>query len=113
MNKTFWLAALNRAIRTMAQTAIAAIGSAALIESINWWTVLSASLVAGVLSILTSIATGLPEVQIEERKPPNKPKITVKAYEDYDEDGSPIVDKPCEACDLTPYLEGVDNDGAD
>lgn len=113
MTKTFWLAALNRAVRTMAQTALAAIGSAALIESINWWTVLSASLVAGVLSILTSIATGLPEAQIEERKPPDRPMITVKAYEDYDEDGSPIVDKPCEACDLTPYLEGGDNDGAD
>lgn len=113
MKKTFWLAALNRAIRTMAQTAIAAIGSAALIESINWWTVLSASLVAGVLSVLTSIATGLPEAKIERRKPPDRPMITVKAYEDYDEDGSPIVDKPCDACDLTQYLEGGEDNGAD
>lgn len=58
----FVKAALIRAARTMAQTAIATIGSAAVIESVNWQMVASATLLAGVLSLLTSIATGLPEV---------------------------------------------------
>lgn len=49
-----------RAIKTMAQTAIATIGSAAVLSEVNWPVVLSASAAAGVLSVLTSIA-GLPE----------------------------------------------------
>ena len=52
-----------RAIRTMAQTAIATIGSAAIIADVDWQIVLSASVLSGILSILTSIATGLPEVE--------------------------------------------------
>lgn len=63
--KEFWKAAAIRAIRTIAQTAIAAIGSAAVLAEVNWGVVLSASAVAGILSILTSIATGLPEVGSE------------------------------------------------
>lgn len=59
----FWKCAVIRAIRTMAQTAVATIGSAVVIEAVDWRIVLSASLLAGVLSILTSIATGLPEVE--------------------------------------------------
>ena len=51
-----------RALKTVAQTAIATIGTSALLEEINWWIVLSASLVAGILSLLTSIA-GLPELE--------------------------------------------------
>lgn len=61
----FWKSAINRAIRTIAQTALATIGSAALLESINWRVVVSASILAGILSLLTSIATGLPEVPKE------------------------------------------------
>lgn len=62
MNKAFWRAALIRAIRTVCQTAIATIGTTALIEEVNWLLVLSSAALAGLLSILNSIATGLPEV---------------------------------------------------
>lgn len=62
MTKTFFRAALIRAVRTIAQTAVATIGTAALISDVNWVAVISASALAGVLSLLTSIATGLPEV---------------------------------------------------
>ncbi len=61
-NGNWWKAALIRAIKTMAQTAIATIGTSALIESVNWLMVLSASGLAGILSLLTSLA-GLPEVE--------------------------------------------------
>ena len=57
-------AALIRAIRTVAQTAIATIGTAAVLQEINWVMVASASVVAGILSVLTSIA-GLPECKGE------------------------------------------------
>ena len=58
-----WIKAAGiRAIKTMAQTAIATIGAAALLTDVDWSVVLSASLLAGMLSILTSIA-GLPECQ--------------------------------------------------
>lgn len=62
MDRAFWKAAGIRALRTIAQTAVATMGTAALITEVNWVQVLSASALAGVLSILTSIATGLPEV---------------------------------------------------
>ncbi len=62
-NTTQWIkAAAIRAIKTFAQTMIATIGTSAVIESVNWQIVLSASLLASLLSILTSIA-GLPEVE--------------------------------------------------
>ena len=54
---------LIRAARTVAQTAIATIGSAVAMSDVNWLLVGSASLLAGILSILTSIVTGLPEVE--------------------------------------------------
>lgn len=58
-----WLkAAAIRAVKTVAQTAIATIGASATIGEVNWAMVGSASLLSGVVSILTSIA-GIPEVQ--------------------------------------------------
>lgn len=67
MNKNWWACAGIRALKTLAQTAIATIGSAALISSVAWKVVVSASVLAGALSILTSIA-GLPEVEVEEEE---------------------------------------------
>ena len=59
--KEFWKAAALRAIRTICQTAIATIDTAAVLSDINWVMVGSASAVAGILSILTSVVTGIPE----------------------------------------------------
>lgn len=58
-----WIrAALVRAVKTIAQTAVATIGAAAVLSDVNWLMVVSASLLSGLLSILTSVA-GLPEVK--------------------------------------------------
>ena len=66
MNKTWVKAALVRAVKTMAQTAVSLLGTGAMgILDVDWLAVISASALAGILSILTSIA-GLPEVQLEE-----------------------------------------------
>ena len=62
MTKEFWKAAAIRAIRTVAQTAIATIGTTAMIQDVNWAVVGSTALLAGLLSVLTSIVTGIPEV---------------------------------------------------
>ena len=51
-----------RAIKTVAQTALATVGTAAMLSDVNWFMVVSASVLAGVLSLLTSVA-GLPEVE--------------------------------------------------
>ena len=61
-NKKWWIAALTRAIKTMAQTAVATIGTAAVLGEVNWTMVASAAVLAAVLSLLTSLA-GLPEVK--------------------------------------------------
>ena len=53
-----------RAVKTMSQTAIATIGSAAVISAVDWRVALSATVLAGILSLLTSLA-GLPEVKEE------------------------------------------------
>jgi hypothetical protein len=65
--KEFMIAALIRAVRTFAQTFISMIAVGAAFSEIDWLRVLSVSGVAFVLSIMTSLATGLPEV---EQKPP-------------------------------------------
>ena len=79
MTKEFFRAALIRAIRTVAQAALAMIPAAATLADVNWLTVLSTAALAGIVSILTSIATGLPEV-VEEH-----PTITFLAHEIEDE----------------------------
>jgi hypothetical protein len=60
MTKQWWKAAGIRAIRTVAQTAIASIGTSVVLSNVNWLAVASASVLAGILSLLTSVA-GLPE----------------------------------------------------
>lgn len=60
-NKAWWKASLIRCVRTVAQTAVATIGTAAVLGDVNWVAVGSAAVLAGVLSLLTSIA-GLPEL---------------------------------------------------
>lgn len=62
MNKAWWKAAGIRAIKTIAQTAVATIGTSAVISEVNWVMVASASVLAGILSLLTSVA-GLPELE--------------------------------------------------
>ncbi len=63
--KEWFKAAGIRAIKTIAQTAIATIGTAAVLGDVNWVMVASAAALAGVLSLLTSVATGLPEMNNE------------------------------------------------
>lgn len=69
MDKAYWSkwlkAASVRAVKTIAQTAIATVGTAAVMGDVNWAMVGSAAALSGVLSLLTSIA-GLPEVQAGE-----------------------------------------------
>ena len=65
MNKRWWKAAGIRAIKTVAQTAVATIGTCAVLSEVNWLQVASAAVLAGILSLLTSVA-GLPEVEEEE-----------------------------------------------
>ena len=60
--KEWFHAAGIRAVKTVAQTAVATIGTAAVMGAVDWKVVLSASVLAGILSMLTSVA-GLPEVE--------------------------------------------------
>lgn len=78
INKVWMKAAGVRAVKTMAQTAIATIGSAAVLSSVDWKMVVSAAVLAGLLSLLTSVA-GLPEVT-------GPSELTTKEAEGEDED---------------------------
>lgn len=60
-SKEWWAAALVRALKTLCQTAIATIGTSMALEEVNWIAVASASVLAALLSLLTSLG-GLPEV---------------------------------------------------
>lgn len=62
MTKKWFRAAGVRALKTVCQTAVAMIGTSAVLSSVDWKMVLSASVLAGILSLLTSVA-GLPEVE--------------------------------------------------
>ena len=62
LNKKWWKAAGIRAIKTVAQAAVATIGTAAAMGQVDWKFVASASALAGILSLLTSVA-GLPELE--------------------------------------------------
>lgn len=63
MGKEFWKAAGIRALRTVCQTAVAMIPASAMIQEVDWITVVSTAALAGVMSIFTSVATKLPEVE--------------------------------------------------
>ena len=63
-NKRWWKAALVRAVKTVAQAAVAMIPAAVTITQVDWLTVLGTAALAGVVSLLTSLA-GLPEVEDE------------------------------------------------
>ena len=68
MRKRTWIySALIRAIKTMAQTTVAMIGTAAVIADVDWKYTVSAAILAGILSILTSLG-GLPEVETDDIK---------------------------------------------
>ena len=84
MNKEFWLASLIRAIRTVCQTAVATIGTAMVVSEVDWKYVVSASALAGLLSMLTSIATGLPEVEYAEHVYMSKEEPDDSWVDDYE-----------------------------
>lgn len=64
MSKQWWKAAGVRALKTVAQTAVATIGTSVVLGDVQWVVVASASVLAGILSLLTSVA-GLPELKEE------------------------------------------------
>ena len=74
MTLEFWKDAGIRALKTICQTALALMGMATVLQDVDWLYVLSASALAGLLSLLTSVAVGLPEVSItkEEKKKETK-----------------------------------------
>ena len=96
MNKQFWKATLNRAVRTIAQTAVAMIGTSVVMSDVKWEMVISASLLSGILSVLTSISTGLPEVEYSQHIYMSKEEPDDSEVEDYEVfdygDGEEFVD---------------------
>lgn len=65
-NKNWWKAAGRRALRTVAQTALATIGTTYVLTDVDWLLVLNTTALAGILSVLTSIIKGIPEADEEE-----------------------------------------------
>lgn len=65
-NKNWWKAAAWRALRTVAQTALATIGTTSVLTGVDWLLVLNTTALAGIFSVLTSIIKGIPEVDEEE-----------------------------------------------
>lgn len=65
-NKNWWKAAAWRALRTVAQTALATIGTTSVLTGVDWLLVLNTTALAGILSVLTSIIKGIPEAEEEE-----------------------------------------------
>ena len=64
MSKKWWKAAGIRSLKTICQTAVATIGTATVLEEVNWLMIISASILAGILSLLTSLG-GLPELEVK------------------------------------------------
>lgn len=62
LSTKWWAAAGVRCLKTICQCAVASIGTAAVLSEVNWLAVVSASVLAGILSLLTSLA-GLPEIE--------------------------------------------------
>lgn len=69
MNKQWLKSAMVRSLKTISQTAIATIGTSYVLSDVDWRIVASASILAGVLSVLTSVA-GLPEVEMDKEELP-------------------------------------------
>lgn len=65
MTKEFWRAALIRCLHTMAQTALGLLGAGAVLSDVDWLQTLSAAALAGLISLLKSIAVGMPETNRE------------------------------------------------
>ena len=78
MTLEFWKAAGIRALKTICQTAIAIIGVATVVQEVDWLYLLSASALAGLMSLLTSIRWGLPEID-DKVKTEKEKKTTKKA----------------------------------
>lgn len=62
--KKFSRAVAIRAIKTVCQTAVGGIGAAAVMGGVDWWYVASSAALAGIVSVLMSVGTGLPEVKL-------------------------------------------------
>ena len=65
-NKNWWKAAAWRALRSVAQTALATIGTTSVLTGVDWLLVLNTTALAGILSVLTSIIKGIPEADEED-----------------------------------------------
>ena len=89
MSRLWWKAAGIRALKTVCQTAIAMIGTTAFLEEVNWLAVVSASVLSGILSLLTSLA-GLPEVEMAAEREPDVPEYD----EELEPDGPDAPEDP-------------------